>query len=244
MIIKYLKEKLKILLFKFNFKLQKIYIQKDYNLEPPSLELLEKMCESKGIFHIGAHRGGEAPIYEWLGKKVIWVEANPKIFIDLLINIKQFRFQKAINALLTDKDDEKINFYISNNDAASSSIHKFGNLSKGKDSLWQNKNLKMIDEMSLISKTLDTVIQQHQIEIKNYDHWVIDVQGAELDVLKGSKQNLKFCNSLYIEVSKGDVYDKGSQWIEVKKFLQDFNLTPKNEIQSEHENVLFVKTNS
>ena len=56
MIIKYLKEKLKILLFKFNFKLQKIYIQKDYNLEPPSLELLEKMCESKGIFHIGAHR--------------------------------------------------------------------------------------------------------------------------------------------------------------------------------------------
>ena len=47
MIIKYLKEKLKILLFKFNFKLQKIYIQKDYNLEPPSLELLEKMCESK-----------------------------------------------------------------------------------------------------------------------------------------------------------------------------------------------------
>ena len=42
----------------------------------------------------------------------------------------------------------------------------------------------MIDEMSLISKTLDTVIQQHQIEIKNYDHWVIDVQGAELDVLK------------------------------------------------------------
>ena len=67
----------------------------------------------------------------------------------------------------------------------------------------------MIDEMSLISKTLDTVIQQHQIEIKNYDHWVIDVQGAELDVLKGSKQNLKFCNSLYIEVRKETYMIKG-----------------------------------
>ena len=220
MITKYLKEKFKILLFKLNLKLQKIYIQKDYNFESPPLKLLEKMRESKGIFHIGAHRGGESPIYEWFGKKVIWVEANPKIFMDLLINIKPYKFQKAINALLTDKDNEEKNFYISNNDAASSSVYKFGNLSQGKDSLWKNKKLKMVDEMTLVSKTLDTVIKESKIDIHNYDHWVIDVQGAELDVLKGSKQNLKFCNSLYIEVSKGDVYNKGSQWTEVKNFLQ------------------------
>ena len=99
----------------------------------------------------------------------------------------------------------------------------------------------MINEMSLVSKKLDTIIRESEIDMKNYDHWVIDVQGAEMEVLEGSKQNLKFCNSLFIEVSKGEVYLKGSQWNEVKNFLMGFNLIPINEIQSEHENVLFVR---
>ena len=241
MIKKFLKKKLKKLLFKYNYKLEKIYIQNDYNLESPDLQLLKWMKKSKGVLHMGSHRGSEAAVYEWFGKKVIWIEANPKIFFDLVINIKQYKFQKPICALLTNKDNEEKKFYISNNDAASSSIFKFGNLSSGKETLWKNKNLKMIDEIKLETKMLDSVINENNIDIKNYDHWVIDVQGAELLVLEGSRNNLRFCNSLYIEVSQGDVYENASQWDEVKKFLNDIGLKPVNEIQSEHENVLFVR---
>jgi len=241
MIKKFLKKKLKKLLFKYNYKLEKIYIQNDYNLESPDLQLLKWMKKSKGVLHMGSHRGSEAAVYEWFGKKVIWIEANPKIFFDLVINIKQYKFQKPICALLTNKDNEEKKFYISNNDAASSSIFKFGNLSLGKETLWKNKNLKMIDEIKLETKMLDSVIRENNIDIENYDHWVIDVQGAELLVLEGSRNNLKFCNSLYIEVSQGDVYENASQWDDVKKFLNDIGLKPVNEIQSEHENVLFVR---
>jgi FkbM family methyltransferase len=241
MIKKFLKEKLKIFLFKLNFKLEKIYVQNNYNLETPDLSLLKSMSNSKGILHIGSHRGSEAAVYEWFGKKVIWIEANPKIFIDLKINIKQFKFQKAICALLTNKDNERKNFYISNNDGASSSIYEFGNLSSGAYSLWKNKNLKMIDEINLKTKMLDTVIEENNVDIKNYDHWIIDVQGAELLVLEGSKKNIKFCNSIYIEVSKGDVYKNGSQWEDIKKLLNEFGLKQIKEIQSEHENVLFTR---
>lgn len=239
--IKFLKYKLKKILFKFNFKLEKIYIQNEYNLESPDINLLKTMQNCKGILHIGAHRGSESAVYEWFGKKVIWIEANPKIFFDLQINIKQYKYQKAICALLSNKDNEVKTFFISNNDSASSSIYEFGELSDGKNSIWKNKKLKMVNKMLLKSKTLDSVIKDTNIEITKYDHWVIDVQGAEGLVLEGSKNNIKFCNSLFIEVSKGEIYKNGSQWSVIKEFLETQGLKPVTEIKSEHENVLFKR---
>ena len=40
--------------------------------------------------HFEAYRGQEAEICEWFRKKVIWKEANLKIFLDLTIKNKQF----------------------------------------------------------------------------------------------------------------------------------------------------------
>jgi len=239
--IKFIKYYLKKILYKFNFKLSKIYIQNEYNLESPDVNLLKTMKNCKGVLHIGAHRGSESAVYEWFGKKVVWIEANPKIFLDLQINIKEYKHQVAICALLTDQDDEVKKFFISNNDSASSSIYEFGELSDGNKSIWKNKNLKMVNEMYLKSKTLDTVIKDNNIKISNYDHWVIDVQGAEGLVLEGCKNNIQFCNSLFIEVSKGEIYKNGSQWSNIKEFLKSHGLKPITEIQSEHENVLFTR---
>lgn len=241
MIKKLIKINLKKILHKFNYNLEKVYIQNEYNLEAPDLELLKYMKHCKGIIHIGGHRGSESAVYEWFGKKVIWIEANPKIFLDLKINIKKYKYQKAICALLTNNDNESKKFFISNNDSASSSIYQFGELSSGENSIWKNKNLKMVDEMILPSKMFDTVIQENNINIKDYDHWVIDVQGAEQLVLEGSKKNIKFCKSLFIEVSEGDIYKNGSQWDDVKKFLSQQGLKPIKNITSEHENVLFAR---
>ena len=37
------------------------------------IDVLRSMNNSKGILHLGAHRGLEAEVYNWFGKKVIWV---------------------------------------------------------------------------------------------------------------------------------------------------------------------------
>ena len=42
------------------------------------VDVLKFMNNSKGILHLGAHRGLEAEVYNWFGKQVIWVEALPK----------------------------------------------------------------------------------------------------------------------------------------------------------------------
>ena len=67
-----------------------------YNLEKPNLELINALINCKGIIHVGAHRGEEAPVYEWFGKKVLWFEANPYIFKDLKIIFININTKKHI----------------------------------------------------------------------------------------------------------------------------------------------------
>ena len=63
----------------------------------------------------------------------------------------------------------------------------------------------MTDEIRDVkSITLDDFLEKNYIDTKKYNHWVIDVQGAELDVFKGATKNLKFlglnyCRSKYRE---------------------------------------------
>ena len=221
-------------------KLKNVF-PKGYVNEKPDLDLISAIFHSNGIFHIGAHRGGEAPIYDWFQKKTIWLEANPKIFNELKLNVMEFYDQKAFNCLITDNDYDTKKFNLSSNDGASSSIFNFGDLSIGKKSLWKNKNLKMIDTIELKSITIDTFVKNNNIDIKNYNHWVIDIQGAELLALKGAKESLKKCNSILIQDSEGNIYEGGAQWKEVKEYLKNNNFINLTEIDKAHSSVLFKK---
>ena len=120
-----IKKQIKKFLIKNRWQLKKISIPNTYTNEPPTQEEVNILHKCKGIFHLGAHRGGEAEIYDWFQKKVIWIEANPKIFEDLEIKIMQFINQSAYNYLISDKNDDNVKFNLSNNDQVSSSIFNF-----------------------------------------------------------------------------------------------------------------------
>ena len=93
---------------------------------------------------MGAHRGLEAEVYNWFGKNVIWVEALPKTYIQLKENLYFYKNQLAYQALLADKDDEIVDFHISNYDAACSSIFTFTENIKKSD-VWSDRNHQMIN---------------------------------------------------------------------------------------------------
>ena len=236
-----IKKLIKLLLSKNGWKIKKIIKSKNYSNEKPNLELINEVYNSTGIIHMGAHRGGEAPIYDWFQKKVIWIEANPKIFNDLNQNIQEYYNQKAYNYLLSNVDNELKEFNISNNDGASSSIFKFGNLSIGNESQWKERNLKMVNVIKLKSISLDTFVEENKIDIELYNHWVLDLQGAELLVLNGAENSLKKCKSIFIEVSQGEVYKDGAQWNEIKSFLHKKNFKNSWDIEGSHTSVLFKK---
>ena len=234
--IKFIKNELKKFLNYFGWKLTKNYKKKSYTNQKPNLELLEALHASKGVIHMGGHRGTEAAVYDWLHKKTLWFEANPKIFIDLKNHVMTFVNQKAYNILLYEFDDKEFSFNISNNDGASSSIYNFG-----EDSL--KDDLKMIESVKLKSKKIDTFFSQEKFEPNDYDFWVMDIQGAELPVLKGADETLKSCKFIYIEVSRGNFYEEGTQWNELKNFLINNGFKNLWEPFNDHTDVLFKKIN-
>ena len=123
---KFFKKKIKSILSKFGWKL--IKIRKPGTLKPYGkidLKVLKALNESKGILHLGAHRGTEAEVYNWFGKPVLWFEANPEIYEELKDNLMNYSNQKCFNSLLSDEDEKLVPFNISNYDSAASSIFDF-----------------------------------------------------------------------------------------------------------------------
>mgnify|MGYP006074800749 FL=1 len=203
-------------------------------------DVLKSINNSTGIVHLGAHRGLEAEVYNWFGKNVIWVEAIPKIYKQLSENLYFYKNQLAFQALLTDEDDKNTNFYISNYDSACSSIYKFTeNIKSSK--IWSDRNHQMIDTLNLKSKKLDTLFTKEKINPKQYNHWILDLQGAELLALKGAEKSLESCKSIYIEVSKEKFYTDGVLWGELKDWLISKNFYPTRNPVDDEEDILFIK---
>lgn len=205
-----------------------------------NFELLKKMNDCKGILHLGAHRGTEAEVYNWFGKKAIWVEASPFIFNELKENLFFYKNQIPLQALLSDVDNEELDFYISNNDGACSSISNFTD-EINKSVIYKGRNFKMLKKIKLKSCTLDTLFKKNNIIPSNYDHWIIDLQGAELKTLKGSTESIKNCKSILIEVSKKKFYQGSALWHEVKEWLEKKGFVCTKEIEKDEEDILFVK---
>lgn len=206
------------------------------------LKVLKALSECRGVLHLGAHRGSEAEVYNWLGKPVIWFEANPKIYDELDDNLLFYKNQTCFNTLLSNEDNKLLDFYISNYDSAASSIFEFSEEIK-KSEIWKDKNHKMIKKIKLKTKTLDTIFNENSINSSDYDHWVLDLQGSELLVLKGAKKSILSCKSLYIEVSNKEFYKNGVTWPEIKKWLSDHNFFPTKEITQDEEDILFIRKN-
>ena len=230
----------KILKF-FGFKLVRLE-KKNLNniLNLKNKESLISLAEARGVLHLGAHYGQEADIYQWIERKVIWIEAIPKIYDQLKDNLQFYSNQEAYCLLLGDMDNIKKSFFISNN-SVSSSLFKFSkNTLDGK--YFQHSKIKTKNEIILEMSKLDTFVKKNNIDISNYNHWVIDLQGAELLALKGGENSLKFCDSLLVEVSKVDIYESGVLWPELKNWLIKRNFYPIAEPLEDHTDVLFKRS--
>ena len=218
------------------FKIFGIYISKVplkyyYEVENSVLDNLVK--SSTGVLHIGAHYGQEATTYNEFERKVIWIEAVPDVFKILSQNISKFPNQMAICALLGDREIPGVEIFLSNNDFSASSIFDL-HPNSGFTSVVMEKKI------SLPMTTLDNALAG--IDIQEYSHWILDVQGAELLVLKGASQNLPNCKSLVVEISSRPTYTGGVQYDQLKEFLLVQGFCPLWEpLKNDHTNIPFIR---
>ena len=111
---------------------------------------------------------------------------------------------------------------------------------------YNNSSYKINEHRKINIKTLDEVL--HNKEIIQPVLIKIDVQGFELEVLKGSEKILKKTNYLLIEVSNYEMYQKQPLKDEIISFLKerDFSIIkqgpPTNtEVNVIQEDILFYK---
>lgn len=147
----------------------------------------------KGIIHVGAHEAQEAKDY--IGINTLWVEPIP----ELAKQLKDNGFNVLEMALLDYVGET--DFYITEFTQGSSVLkpleHKI------------NKTIK------IKINRLDNVLEAPE----KYNCLVLDVQGAELMVLKGA--NLKHFNLIICETSNRQRYERAPIENEVIEYLQN-----------------------
>ncbi len=206
------------------------------------IHFADRLLRASGILHLGAHFGQEAATYAQYDKPVLWVEALPHIYASLEKNIQQYHKQRALCALLGNRDGEQKKFYVSNNmHGVSSSMFPFGEHGSGDKSLWPQLKLAMEGSVTLSTIRLDTLMYRNDIDVADYDFWIVDLQGAELLALQGAGELLSRCNAMYVEISTVDVYRGGVLWPELRQWLIEAGFTAVWEPTMKHDDVLLVR---
>jgi FkbM family methyltransferase len=165
-------------------------------------QLKKYNLKKAGNIHIGAHLGEEAAQYTAMGfKNVMWMEANPELCNELKANVTKYG-HAVYNNLLSDKDAEAVDFYITDNNGHSSSM-------LAPSDAYIKSGLGIAKKFSLKSIRFDTFCSSNNINLKQYNCLNIDVQGAELKVLKGFGALLGQFDIIITEISLKRVY-KGS----------------------------------
>ena len=198
-IIKYLKNKDFILLNKDNdiFMINK----------------KSKFLTTNNIIIIGSNDMWEIENYTNKYKNGVFIEADPNIYLQLKENLNKYNLNYTpINKLITNIHNKEYEFNIFNNNSCSSSIYK-PNVDK-----WMWNNVSQNNTIKIYSTRMKNIIEKLKWNNIIIDV-IIDVQGAELEVIKSFDNYINNINCIQIESSSTDFYIGQSTVLEVHKYL-------------------------
>jgi FkbM family methyltransferase len=165
-----------------------------------------------GIVHVGGHHGEE--IQDYINEGI----QNIIIFEPLLNNFKILEQKcKNLNAdiighqVALGSEKKIVEMYVSSNDALSSSILK------PKIHLTQYTDI-LFDEKETVEVNL---LDNYETDTCNFLN--MDVQGYELEVLKGGIKTLEHIDYVYCEVNRDEVYENNAYIEDIDQFLSNLN---------------------
>lgn len=184
----------------------------------------------KGVIHCGAHNGEELKDYLLNGvEHVAWFEANQNLIETLKQKTSEFnelqeRTQLKIkqyyyNVCLSDVEGEKVTFNFANN-GQSSSILPLGTHAT------MYPHIQYVGKQEMIARRMDNMVMENfkELDIRKYDFVNLDVQGAELKVLKGFGDLLSkpWIKAIYTELNFEQVYKGCALAHEIENYLSKF----------------------
>lgn len=179
------------------------YLCKKYNFIP------------KGILHIGAHDLEEMSSYHSQGVfNIVWIEGNPDLVSRNFHRVDGTR-QKLLSALVYSENDKEVDFNITNN-LQSSSILEFG---KHKE---YHPHVDLVEIRKMKTTRVDTLLEKNEVSPSDFDFVNLDIQGVELQALRGFGKYLEGVKYIYTEVNSGEVYKGNDSILDLDNFLSEF----------------------
>ena len=167
----------------------------------------------KGIIHIGAHFGQEIPDYIDCGiQDMVMFEPLEENFKVLAEKAKGLNANIVGHQVALGPEPGKTKMYVSDHNRISSSILK------PKVHLTHHPNVKFPETEEVEVNCLDNY------DCFNYNFINMDVQGYELEVLKGGKKTLDQVDYVYCEVNRDEVYENNAFVEELDEFLAEYNM--------------------
>ena len=191
----------------------------NYSINPLSHDFILRFgLMSDFLIDVGANRGNFSDHFFKSTKlsKALMIEPIP-----LLAEFLRDKYRDNPNIAIFEKalsdTEKKSSFNIANNDGQSSSISEIG-----ERHLIASPDTIIVSSFDVELQTLDNLasdLNSNRIFLK------IDVQGHELDVLKGSTKTLEKVIAIHIEVSNQHLYSNDTLGFQVWSFLNDYGFT-------------------
>ena len=161
----------------------------------------------QSILHVGAHKAEEADAYVGLGaRNITWIDAQSREVENLKANLDP-KIHTVIQAAVWETSGITKEFYVTSNSESSSLLE----LGTHKEKYPQ---IIVTDSMKLLTTTLDDLFTDMSFDFVN-----LDIQGAELQALRGFKLGLRSVKWIYMEVNSQPLYKDSPLIGEIDDFL-------------------------
>jgi FkbM family methyltransferase len=169
----------------------------------------------KGIIHIGAHHGEEVEDYINSGiQDIIMFEPLSYNFEVLEQNLRDANANISAHQVALGNEEKMVSMYLSDNEQMSSSILK------PKKHLQNHPTVHFNGVEEVEMKRLDSFSE----ETSNFNFINMDVQGYELEVLKGGAETLNHVDYVYCEVNRDEVYENNAYVEQLDDFLATYKM--------------------
>jgi FkbM family methyltransferase len=171
----------------------------------------------RGAVHAGAHLGQEAEIYRACGiADVLWIEANPALLDELRANVEPFG-HRVVQACLGATSGATVTLNVADDEARtnrglSSSVLPLGSHRE------RHPEVAYVDAVELTTRTLDSVVAENGAA--GWNLLVLDLQGYELEALRGATETLAHVDCVYSEINVDELYEGCALLPDLDAFLE------------------------
>lgn len=195
-----------------------------------------------GVLHVGAGLAQEAPHYAARRLPAVWIEALDDVAVAAADRVAHYPDQQVIHACLSDRDGQQVPFNVTDDGRGG---HGSSSLLPLASHCQRFPHVQLARQTELETVTLATL--WHTLPggwTAPLNHLVVDVQGAELLVLRGAEPILHHFDSLLVEASQEELYAGQVLFDELRTWLKHrhFSVAEKDTSRPAwHTDVLFLR---